>query len=170
MTTASDIIATESNQAILTEYFEGIASCSYYDGTSYQLYLDLDDNSLRIHQEASDQSWIQRDDGSLVQIHKVSGYCDIPAAERYTDGCDIMDYGYADWIDNIEAAIAAALPKPPSIDRQRDGRFNLYVPRRHNEPVDTRPYRGQFDSFFEASDYAKRNFGVSVDVKNLTLR
>jgi len=107
--TANDIINTAENTTVLMEFFKGVASCDYYDGNSYQLCLDKDDNSLSIHQEASDQSWLQRDDGSLVQIHRVSGYADSPENERYTDGCDIMDYGYAEWIDMIEAKIAEAL-------------------------------------------------------------
>jgi len=109
MTTAADIIAKDENQSILVEFFTGIASCDYYDGTCYQLYLDLDDDSLSIHREASDQSWIQRDDGSLICIHKVSGYCDIPENERYTEDCDLNDYGYGEWIDMIEQKISQAI-------------------------------------------------------------
>lgn len=107
--TANDIISTESNSSVLIEFFKGVASCDYYDGSSYQLYLDKDDNSLMINREASDQSWLQRDDGSLVQIHSVSGYADLPEDERYTDDCDIMDFGYPEFVDMIEAKINEAL-------------------------------------------------------------
>jgi hypothetical protein len=55
----------------------------------------------------------------------------------------------------------------PSVDRQRDNRFNLYVPRQEGEPEDTRPYRGQFDSLMEADAYAREHFGVSVDLDDL---
>lgn len=96
----------ETNEETLTEFFTGIASCDYYDGMSYQLYLDLDDDTLSIHQEVSDQSWLQRDDGSLVQVLRVSGYCDIPEDERYTDGCDLSDYGQAEWLDQVSDRIA----------------------------------------------------------------
>ena len=106
---AAAILATADNQAILLEFFTGIASCDYYDGMSYQLYLDTDDNTLSIQQEVSSNSWLQRDDGSLVQIHAVSGYADTPADERYTDGCDLSDYGYGEWIDMIEQQIVQAL-------------------------------------------------------------
>lgn len=106
MTDAATIMQDEDNQSVLQTFFVGIASCDYYDGTSHQLYLDTDDYTLRIHQEASDQSWLQRDDGSLIRICQVSGYADTPADERYTDdGCDLNDYGYADWLDMIEAKI-----------------------------------------------------------------
>lgn len=96
----------ETNEEILTEFFAGIASCDYYDGMSYQLYLDLDDDMLSIHQEVSDQSWLQRDDGSLVQVLRVSGYCDIPEEERYTDDCDLSDFGQAEWLDQVSDRIA----------------------------------------------------------------
>ena len=58
----------------------------------------------------------------------------------------------------------------PSVDRQRDGKFNLYVPRQEGEPEGTRPYRCQFDSLMEADAYAKEKFGVSVALEDLTLR
>jgi hypothetical protein len=106
---ATQIIGTAVNQAVLIEFFEGIASCSYYDGLAYQLYLDTDDNTLSIHVEASNNSWLQRDDASLLRITSVSGYADIPADERYTDGCDICDFGYTDWLDQIEQSIAQAI-------------------------------------------------------------
>lgn len=106
---AALVIAAKANQEALQEFFEGLASCDYYDGLSYQLYLDLDDNSLSIHQEVSSNSWLQRDDGSLIQVYQVSGYCDTPEDERYTVGCDINDYGYADWLNEIEAKIAQRL-------------------------------------------------------------
>lgn len=101
----------EANDSILREFFTGLASCEYYDGRSWQLYLDLDDDSLMIHLEASDQSWLQRDDGSLVQILRVSGYCDTPADERYSeDGCtSLEDFGYSEWLDKIETRIAEAV-------------------------------------------------------------
>lgn len=109
MTTVQSIIDNADNQAALLAFFKGVASCDYYDGTSYQLYLDLRDGSIFENQEVSDQSWLQRDDGSLVRIASVSGYCDIPEEECYTDGCSLSDYGWADWLEEIEARIAQAL-------------------------------------------------------------
>jgi hypothetical protein len=110
MTNRVDTII-EKNESVLVEFFTGIASCDYYDGMSYQLYLDLDDDTLMIHQEASDQSWLQRDDGSLLQITRVSGYCDIPENERYSEGCDLNDYGYGEWIDMLSDEIAEAIKR-----------------------------------------------------------
>lgn len=109
MSEAKTIMSTAENEAVLSDYFKGIASCDYYDGSSYQLYLDLIDNTLTIHHEASDQSWIQRDDESLVMIYKVSGYSDTPEDERYTDECDLNDYGFGEFADEIEEKISTAL-------------------------------------------------------------
>lgn len=99
----------EKNESVLHKYFEGIASCNYYDGTSYQLYLDLDDNTMSIKQEISDNTWSQRDDGSLICLLKTSGYADIPEEERYSDDCDLYDYGYAEWLDGIEEILLQRL-------------------------------------------------------------
>ena len=99
----------EANSAVVEAFCVGCASGAYYDGTSYQLYLDLDDDSIHVHHEVSDQSWIQRDDGSLVKLDSVSGYCDIPEDERYTEGCNLDDYGYGEYLDQLQIKIAEAL-------------------------------------------------------------
>lgn len=103
-------IDNDANSTVLQRFFEGVASCDYYDGRSYQLYLDLDDNSLIEHMEASDQSWLQRDDNSLIQVLTVNGYADTPEGERYNKerGDDIMDFGYAEWLDYVEERINEA--------------------------------------------------------------
>ena len=99
----------EANSAILEQFFVGIASCDYYDGMSHKLYLDTDDNTLSINTEASDNSWLQRNDGSLIQIARVSGYCDTPEDERYTDECSLSDCGYSEWLDEIRSKIEDAI-------------------------------------------------------------
>lgn len=106
--TRADLIM-ERNASTLQAFFVGLASCDYYDGMSHQLYLDTDDDSMLDHLEASDQSWLQRDDGSMMQLLRVSGYCDTPADERYTDDCDLNDYGYSDWLDQVRGLVSAAL-------------------------------------------------------------
>lgn len=55
----------------------------------------------------------------------------------------------------------------PSVDRQRDGRFNLYVPRQGGDTEDPQPYRCQFNSLMEADAYAREKFGVSIDLGDL---
>lgn len=105
---AEKVMAKEANQEILEEFFTGIASCEYYDGSCYRLQLDTDDDSLSIDREASTNTWLQRDDGSLVMIWQISGYSDTPEAERYTDGCDLCDYGYTEWLDQVAEKIEEA--------------------------------------------------------------
>lgn len=104
-----DVLFDDRNIAVITEYFAGIASHAYYDGMSHQLYLDTDDNTLSIHQAASSDSRLQRDDGSIVRVWEESGHCDIPEAERYVDGCDLDDYGFSDWQNALSQRIAKAV-------------------------------------------------------------
>jgi len=105
-----EIMKNEANAAVLEEFFSGLASCDYYDGLSYQLYVDTRNDSLLIHQEASDQSYLIRDDGSLLLVRKVSGYSDLPENERYRKKDHLLsDFGYADWLDEIELEIASIL-------------------------------------------------------------
>jgi len=105
MDKAEKIMADEPNQATLEEFFTGIASCEYYDGSCYRLYLDTDDDSLSIDRQASSNNWLQRDDGSLIEIDRVSGCCDTPEDERYVAGCDLCDYGYTEWLEQIAKKI-----------------------------------------------------------------
>lgn len=109
MISTKTILDNADNQAALLAFFKGGASCDYYDGSSHQLYLDLWDGSIFEHQEVSDQSWLQRDDGSLIQISRISGYADIPEDERYEDGCDLENYGWSAFLDQIEGRIEQAL-------------------------------------------------------------
>ena len=67
--------------------------------------------------------------------------------------------------------ITTPTPTPtPSVERQRTGHFNLYVPRRDGEPVGQRSLRGQFDSLAAASGYAKDKFNVVVELDALHLK
>lgn len=99
----------EKNEQELKNWFIADVSGNHWDGLSHQLYLDLDDNSIYQITEPSDQSWQQRDDGSLVQIDHHCGYNDIPEDELYTDGCSIYDYGYEDYLDEMEQLINDAI-------------------------------------------------------------
>lgn len=111
--TARDIIDSDANSAVLQTFFRGLASCDYYDGRTYQLYLDSRDGSLSERVEASNQSFVHRDDGSLLLVLAVNGYADTPDDERYSDerGDNIMDYGYAEWLDEVEDRINYARAK-----------------------------------------------------------
>lgn len=99
----------DNNDAVLQEFFIGVVSGNYYDGLSHQLYLDTDNGELSIHSEASSNSWLSRDDGSLALVLEVSGYCDVPENERYTDECSLSDFGYSEWLHEIDDRIAAAV-------------------------------------------------------------
>lgn len=108
---ATDLINRDDNADTLNQFFIGIANGSQYDGTSYQLYLDLNDGQIVDNHEASDNSWLEREDGSLVQILTVSGYDDRPQDELYNDDCDLLDYGYAEWLDYVEERIEDILSR-----------------------------------------------------------
>lgn len=81
----------ESNTETVIEWIMGAESGSHFDGTCYQLYLDVDDDSLSIHQEASSQSWLRRDDGSLQQVARHEGYDDRPEDECTAQWDDLDD-------------------------------------------------------------------------------
>ena len=95
----------EKNFKIVTEFFTGIASGNYYDGSCYRLYLDLEDNSMRISQEVSENTWQQRDDNSLICLETVSGYSDIPEEELYHEGDSLYDFEFQYWLDGLEDTI-----------------------------------------------------------------
>jgi hypothetical protein len=99
----------EINEKILTKWFIGGVDGSHWDGLSHQLYLDLDDNSIYQITEPSDNSWQQREDGSLVQIATHCGYDDTPEDELYTVGCSKYDYGYQDYLVEMEQLINEAI-------------------------------------------------------------
>ena len=72
------------------------------DGNAYQLYLDIADGSLMVNTEGSTNSWLQRDDGSLVLLTQHA----YPAG---TDPGEESEDGYSLWVDEIERMIAAKL-------------------------------------------------------------
>lgn len=109
MTTTRTQNIIDNNMKVLSEFFKNTTSCEYYDGLSYQLYLDMNDDTLIISQQISNNDYLQRDDSNLIQIHRVSGYCDIPINERYTDEYDLSNYGFDDWITIIEDEIETAI-------------------------------------------------------------
>lgn len=104
----------DNNLAVLEQFFIGITSGDYYDGTSYQLYVDLRDGELFENHEASDSTWLQRRDGSLILIESASGYGD--AADGWTDSADIDDFGFADWLDDVERKIADAIDEHAKLE------------------------------------------------------
>lgn len=69
--TTENIMSLKKNQKVLRKYFAGVVSERYCDGTSHQLYLDLQNGSIFEHQEVTPHEGIYRDDGSLVQLEQI---------------------------------------------------------------------------------------------------
>ena len=67
-----------------------------------RIYLDLHDMSFFEHCEASQNTWIQRDDGSLVEIARDSGYgYDLSEDELdWLEADGVSDFGYEDWMND----------------------------------------------------------------------
>jgi hypothetical protein len=96
--------------SILVEYFEGIVSNEYFDGASHQLYMDMDDMTFFISHEASDNSWLEREDGTLVRILTINAYANDEDEEPYNDKeCNLYDYGFAEFIENIKELVSKLL-------------------------------------------------------------
>lgn len=77
-----------------------------------RIYLDLHDMSFFENCEASCNTWIQRDDASLVEIARDSGYgYDLSEDElNWLEADGLSDFGYEDWMnDQIIPKINEAL-------------------------------------------------------------
>ena len=94
---ANNLINRDDNAKTLSDFFTSMADGSAYNGTSHQLYLDLNDGEIIYNHEVSGNTWLQRDDN------------DTPEDELYTEDCDLLDYGYAEWLDYAEQKIEEAL-------------------------------------------------------------
>lgn len=105
MFNANDLV--NNNHQVLLDFFKGMASGAYYDGTSYQLYLDLNDGEIFENHEVSGNSWLER--SGLVQILTIGGYDDTPVEDLYNDECDILDYGFSEWLSEVEDKIEKIL-------------------------------------------------------------
>ena len=97
----------DANRTKIEKFFAVMACGSHYNGVCWRLYLDLNDYTLTINREAINQSWLQRDDGSLVRLLQISGDNGSQADQL---GCDRKDFGLAKWIDrDLSPALALAL-------------------------------------------------------------
>lgn len=77
-----------------------------------RIYLDLRELSLFESTEASCNTWLQRDDGSLQAVARDEGWgADLTEAEKvHLDADGVSDFGYAEWLDNeLEPAIQQAM-------------------------------------------------------------
>lgn len=108
MNIAQQIIETYG--ATCEDFFRGFLVGN--GGQTYcRLYLDLHDNSLFESCEASCNTWLHRDDGSLAEIYAHNSYgvdlTDDDMEHLRQDG--LSDFGYAEWLDAIEEGIENAL-------------------------------------------------------------
>lgn len=107
--TAKDIL--DNNSEELVKYYKFFLTGN--GGQTYcRLYLDLDDGSLFESCEASCNTWLQRDDDSLIILHGHNSYgADLNEEElEWLEEDGVSDFGFQEWIDNeIEPAIEAAL-------------------------------------------------------------
>lgn len=107
--TAAEIIDT-CNEAVSNFYKSMMIGCG---GQCYsRLYLDLIDMTLFESVEPSCNSWLHRDDGSLIEVAHDSGWgadlTDDELAWLEQDG--LSEFGFTDWVnDQLEPLIDAAL-------------------------------------------------------------
>lgn len=109
--TAAEIIDNAENSIVLYNFFKArLIGCG---GQCYsRIYLDLDENRLFESTEASSNTWLHRDDGSLAEITADAGWgADLTDEElAWLEEDGVSEFGYQDWLDDVvEPAIQAAL-------------------------------------------------------------
>ena len=106
--TAREII--ESADFLADWYAARLLGCG---GQLYRrIYLDLHEMSLFESTEASRNTWLQRDDGSLQAVARDDGWgADLTAEDKeWLEEDGVSDFGYAEWLDyELEPAIQKAL-------------------------------------------------------------
>ena len=83
---------------VIGTFFENmIIGCN---GQSYsRLYLDLHSNEIFQNVEASQNTWLHREDESLAEIAHDNGF-GWALSDDYIEHCGISDFGFDDWIDD----------------------------------------------------------------------
>ena len=70
---SAKILAKPGCKRVVGEFARGIKSGRYYRGTTcFQLYFDLRNETFWITEEVSENSYVKREDGSLIQILRTS--------------------------------------------------------------------------------------------------
>lgn len=86
----------QKNEAVLSEYFAGHLSGNFYDGQDHNLYVDLADDSLVIHEG----NLVLSDESPLVLVMHINGVCtrdkDIDLVEAYHAQIDFMAWCQAE--------------------------------------------------------------------------
>lgn len=90
------------NEEVVVEFFHGDVSGHYWNGMCYRLYWDRDDNTFSISIESSSNTWLQRDDNSLVCLWTIEGYETRSEDELFTEDCSIYDFGYSEFLEQLE--------------------------------------------------------------------
>jgi hypothetical protein len=92
----------EKNQDVMVDYYiNALIGCK---GQCYtRLYLDLHDGNIFQNTEASSNTWLQRDDDSLVEIDADAGWgydLNDDDIEHLRNG-NLSDFGYAEWLNQV---------------------------------------------------------------------
>lgn len=104
-------IVNKYDNVIRNFYESMVIGCK---GQSYsRLYLDLHSNEIFQNTEASCNTWLHREDGSLTEIAHDNGFgADLSEDEiDYLEEYGVSDFGFDDWLDgylipNIGQALA----------------------------------------------------------------
>lgn len=104
---ANVAVFREDNQKLLINFFKGLISSAYHDGTSYRLYLDLIDHKIFEDNVINPCPRARQSDPNLVLITEVKGYDKNLNQKRYNllSDDDIFDWGYQGWLEGIEHKI-----------------------------------------------------------------
>nr|DAV34453.1 MAG TPA: hypothetical protein [Caudoviricetes sp.] len=92
----------EKNQDVMCDFFvNSLIGCK---GQCYtHLYLDLHDGCIFQNVEASSNTWLERDDDSLVEIAADEGWgydLDDDEIEHLRNGY-LSDFGYNEWLNQV---------------------------------------------------------------------
>lgn len=107
--TPSEIVEL-SDDAVFTFYREFLKGCG---GEHYnRLYLDLNYMSLLLDTQSDANTWLQREDGSLVEIAYDQGYgVGLSASElNRLEKDGVQDFGFQEWVHSkLEPSIQEVL-------------------------------------------------------------
>ena len=116
---ARDIFDLGNNWETLSNFYKGLLIGN--GGQTYcRLYLDLQDNTLFEDCEASCNTWLHRDDGSLVEIvaHNSFGI-DLSQEElEWLEIDGLSDFGYQEWLGEIEEKVEKAIENCKNLDTE----------------------------------------------------
>lgn len=104
---ANAAVFREDNQNKLLNFFKGLISGAYYDGTTYSLYLDLKTHDVIENNVLMPSQRVIEGAPDLVLITKVQGYDKDIAKKRYNPNHELVpdEWGYYGWLEGIEHKI-----------------------------------------------------------------